>query len=185
MTNMSIDRAELLRAAKPTRDPEIVVAGYLRFYGLGHAEVVMGRSVARALVRPRQEIFWFLRELTHLSLPAIGAAIGGRDHTTVVHGISRISDHLASSSEYRAQMQKVKAYILAFDRTQTDPLNDAATVLARRVLAHHCAEGGDPDLAALAVSMVSVAAILRSNDLTDAEARFAALTIITNARGNT
>ena len=46
----------------------------------------------RAIARPRQVAMWLSRELTDRSLPEIGDAFGGRDHTTVMHACRTISD---------------------------------------------------------------------------------------------
>lgn len=44
----------------------------------------------RAIARPRQVAMWLSRELTSHSLPEIGEAFGGRDHTTVLHACRTI-----------------------------------------------------------------------------------------------
>ncbi len=46
----------------------------------------------RAIARPRQIAMWIARELTSHSLPEIGEAFGGRDHTTVLHACRTILD---------------------------------------------------------------------------------------------
>lgn len=46
----------------------------------------------RAIARPRQIAMWISRELTAHSLPEIGEAFGGRDHTTVLHACRTIVD---------------------------------------------------------------------------------------------
>ncbi|RLJ68199.1 chromosomal replication initiator protein DnaA [Sulfurisoma sediminicola] len=46
----------------------------------------------RAIARPRQVAMWLTRELTPHSLPEIGDAFGGRDHTTVMHACRTIAD---------------------------------------------------------------------------------------------
>lgn len=46
----------------------------------------------RAIARPRQVAMWIARELTPHSLPEIGDAFGGRDHTTVLHACRTIND---------------------------------------------------------------------------------------------
>jgi chromosomal replication initiator protein len=46
----------------------------------------------RAIARPRQVAMWLARELTPHSLPEIGEAFGGRDHTTVLHACRTIND---------------------------------------------------------------------------------------------
>lgn len=44
----------------------------------------------RTIVRPRQVAMWLGRELTDRSLPEIGEAFGGRDHTTVLHACRQV-----------------------------------------------------------------------------------------------
>ena len=46
----------------------------------------------RVIARPRQMAMAIAKELTSLSLPDIGEAFGGRDHTTVLHGYRKIND---------------------------------------------------------------------------------------------
>jgi chromosomal replication initiator protein len=46
----------------------------------------------RAIARPRQVAMWLSRELTPHSLPEIGDAFGGRDHTTVMHACRTVTD---------------------------------------------------------------------------------------------
>jgi chromosomal replication initiator protein len=46
----------------------------------------------RVIARPRQVAMWLAKELTAMSLPAIGEAFGGRDHTTVLHACRTVSD---------------------------------------------------------------------------------------------
>ena len=46
----------------------------------------------RSIVRPRQIAMALTRELTNLSLPEIGSAFGGRDHTTVLHACRKVEE---------------------------------------------------------------------------------------------
>jgi chromosomal replication initiator protein len=50
------------------------------------------RKRTRVIARPRQVAMWLAKELTAMSLPAIGEAFGGRDHTTVLHACRTVSD---------------------------------------------------------------------------------------------
>ena len=54
---------------------------------------------SRMVARPRQVAMALAKELTHLSLPDIGDAFGGRDHTTVLHACRRIAELRASNAE--------------------------------------------------------------------------------------
>jgi len=50
------------------------------------------KSRKRVITRPRQIAMSLSKELTNCSLPQIGSAFGGRDHTTVIHACERIQD---------------------------------------------------------------------------------------------
>ena len=53
----------------------------------------------RSLARPRQFAMAIAKELTSLSLPDIGEAFGGRDHTTVLHACRKIQELIENDSE--------------------------------------------------------------------------------------
>jgi chromosomal replication initiator protein len=52
---------------------------------------IMGKSRRRPLVTARQVAMYVMREVTDLSYPAIAREFGGRDHTTVIHAVEKIS----------------------------------------------------------------------------------------------
>lgn len=56
-----------------------------RKYGITETEILADRREKR-LVIPRHEVFWRARKESRCSLPQIGRLMGGRDHTTVLHG---------------------------------------------------------------------------------------------------
>lgn len=51
---------------------------------------LLSKKRTRVIARPRQIAMSLARELTQLSLPEIGNAFGGRDHTTVLHACKTI-----------------------------------------------------------------------------------------------
>ncbi len=53
----------------------------------------------RVIARPRQVAMWLAKELTPMSLPAIGDAFGGRDHTTVLHACRTITELRLSDNQ--------------------------------------------------------------------------------------
>jgi chromosomal replication initiator protein len=59
------------------------------FYRLKVVEL-LSKKRTRAIARPRQIAMCLARELTHLSLPEIGNAFGGRDHSTVLHACKTV-----------------------------------------------------------------------------------------------
>ncbi len=57
--------------------------------GVPLADLYSARRM-KEIVRPRQVVFWLCRRFTRRSLPVIGRYTGGRDHTTVLHGVRRV-----------------------------------------------------------------------------------------------
>ena len=51
---------------------------------------LLSKKRSRSIARPRQVAMALAKELTNHSLPEIGDAFGGRDHTTVLHGCRRV-----------------------------------------------------------------------------------------------
>jgi hypothetical protein len=171
----------ILPAANPCLDPELVIAAYCRMRGVNRTELVEGFSKVRSITVPRHEVMWLLRDLTTLSQTAIGRMMGGRDQATVKAGIDAISDRVGHDTVYRDNLAQVRAYILAFTAPEDLTGEDAGAVIARRVMIDD--QPQLTDIRALATALLAIGAILRSEELTDAEARLAALTLIRNAGG--
>ncbi|MHB1175317.1 MAG: chromosomal replication initiator protein DnaA [Sulfuriferula sp.] len=78
------------------------------FYKIKVVEMY-SKKRTRSLVRPRQMAMSLAKELTSLSLPDIGEAFGGRDHTTVLHACRKIvqlkEQDAAMSREYALLLQ--------------------------------------------------------------------------------
>jgi chromosomal replication initiator protein len=87
--------------------PSQVIETVAKFYNISVAEMV---SPARnkELVQPRQVAMYLIRQETDASLPEIGNLLGGRDHTTVLHGIERIKDRLESEEQLRREVMSVR-----------------------------------------------------------------------------
>ena len=60
---------------------------------------MFSKKRTRNLARPRQVAMALAKELTQLSLPDIGDAFGGRDHTTVLHACRKITELKATNGE--------------------------------------------------------------------------------------
>ncbi|MDQ7781582.1 MAG: chromosomal replication initiator protein DnaA [Desulfomonilaceae bacterium] len=57
---------------------------------------------------PRQVGMYLARELTELSYPEIGAAFGGKDHSTVIYGAKKIEKRIESDHAFRNQVEALK-----------------------------------------------------------------------------
>jgi len=60
---------------------------------------MFSKKRARSVARPRQVAMALSKELTNLSLPDIGEAFGGRDHTTVLHACRKVNELRQSGSD--------------------------------------------------------------------------------------
>ena len=63
------------------------------------------------LATHRQIAMYLCRELTDLSLPKIGKVLGGRDHTTVMHGINKIKKLLTKDPELARQISHLSGIL--------------------------------------------------------------------------
>ena len=65
----------------------------------------------REFAHPRQVAMYLCREMTDLSLPQIGKAFGGKDHTTVLHACKKIEDEMKTSSLLAEEINIIKEEI--------------------------------------------------------------------------
>ena len=63
---------------------------------------------ARAVARPRQVAMYLAKQLTSRSLPEIGRKFGNRDHTTVMHAVSRVSELMACDAGFAEDVELLR-----------------------------------------------------------------------------
>ncbi|GGN95245.1 chromosomal replication initiator protein DnaA [Saccharibacillus kuerlensis] len=95
--------AEALKDIIPSSRPRIITIQDIQqrvgeYYNL-KMEDFKARKRTKAIAFPRQVAMYLSRELTDYSLPKIGEAFGGRDHTTVIHAHEKISQSLKVDQE--------------------------------------------------------------------------------------
>jgi chromosomal replication initiator protein len=76
------------------------------YYQLRLSDLLSQRRV-RSLARPRQVAMALAKELTEHSLPEIGEAFGGKDHTTVMHACKKIRDLCDTDMRLRQDWDKL------------------------------------------------------------------------------
>ncbi|GAA2512013.1 chromosomal replication initiator protein DnaA [Pilimelia columellifera] len=90
----------------PETTAEQIMAATAEYFGVS-LEDLRGNSRSRVLVNARQVAMYLCRELTELSLPRIGQAFGGRDHTTVMHADRKIRQQMAERRSLYNQMAEL------------------------------------------------------------------------------
>jgi chromosomal replication initiator protein len=93
------------RAAAMT--PDRIISAVAQQYQIPE-EDLLGPRRTRQIALPRQVAMYLIREETETSLPKIGQALGGRDHTTVMYGHDRISDLIERDDGLRRQVHAIR-----------------------------------------------------------------------------
>lgn len=78
-----------------------------RYYNIEEADIV-SRKRKRAIVQARQVVMYLSKELTEASLAAIGAEMGGRDHSTVIYADRAIRDLLDTDTKFQAELKEIR-----------------------------------------------------------------------------
>jgi chromosomal replication initiator protein len=86
-----------------------VVADYYQL----SVEDMKGKRRDKHIVFPRQVAMYIVREETPSSLPVIGQAFGGRDHTTALHSIDKIANELKEEERLRYEVQAIRERLYA------------------------------------------------------------------------
>jgi hypothetical protein len=109
-----IPRDWMIIASLPCRHITIaeIISAVSAAFDVSHVEILSHRRPANAVLA-RQVIVHLCRELTLLSLPAIGEELGGRDHTTIWHSARQIKARLKADAELAAKVNGVRARLEA------------------------------------------------------------------------
>jgi len=84
-----------------------IIENVAQFYNLKTKDL-LGRRRSKDIVTARQMAMYLAREETNASLPQIGRALGGRDHTTVLHGYGKIRAQVEEDDRLRREMLAIK-----------------------------------------------------------------------------
>jgi chromosomal replication initiator protein len=74
-------------------------------------EGLQSKTRTKTLTVPRQVAMHLCRELLGLQLVEIGSAFGGRDHSTVIHSLERVTDTMASDPAFTARVARLRGML--------------------------------------------------------------------------
>jgi chromosomal replication initiator protein len=75
---------------------------------------LLGKGRSKKVVHARQIAMYLAREETSASLPQIGEALGGRNHSTVLHGYQKIADSVADDDRLRNELSAIRQQLRLF-----------------------------------------------------------------------
>ena len=90
--------------------PPLILDETAKYFSLSSADL-MSKSRSRPLTQARHIAMYLTRECTGLSLLKIGEIFGGRDHTTVLHGIRKVEDEMRARDATFRQVQDLTRII--------------------------------------------------------------------------
>ena len=74
-------------------------------------EQLISKSRSSDIVRPRQIAMYLCKNMTSASLASIGEVLGGRDHSTIIHGIEKIDAEYKNKAETRNLIDTIRKKI--------------------------------------------------------------------------
>lgn len=100
-------------------------------FEMSAVDLVSPRRDART-VRARNAAAWLMRELLPRSYPQIGRALGGRDHTTIMHACAAAEADMAAHPDYAAKVSSIRDFCVparSLDAPDSDPFEVASRIL--------------------------------------------------------
>jgi chromosomal replication initiator protein len=92
--------------------PDKIVEAVAKYYGVP-SDQLRGKARDKQIVLPRQIAMYLMREETEAPLLRIGEALGGRDHSTVLHGCEKIEREMAESDDFRRDVSALRESLYA------------------------------------------------------------------------
>jgi chromosomal replication initiation ATPase DnaA len=102
---------ELLSVVSPDDDALVDMGTIIRvtstYYGISRNDILSDRRTAR-LARARQVAYFLCKNLSRRSFPEIGRKFGGRDHTTIIHGVRKIEREVRHDTALAYDVAQIK-----------------------------------------------------------------------------
>jgi chromosomal replication initiator protein len=106
---------QILKDVIPVHDStplsiETIQMSVAAHYGIS-VEEMKGKRRDKNIVFPRQVAMYLIREETESSLPVIGSAFGGRDHTTALHAIEKITELMREDVRLQGEVRAIREHL--------------------------------------------------------------------------
>ncbi|WP_137109896.1 chromosomal replication initiator protein DnaA [Rhodobacter sp. SY28-1] len=99
--------ADILRSSDRKLSIEEIQRKVAEHYNVRLSDLI-GPKRLRTIARPRQVAMYLAKQLTPRSLPEIGRRFGGRDHTTIMHGVRKIEELMTTDSQLADDLQLLR-----------------------------------------------------------------------------
>ena len=90
--------------------PELIIDVVCEHFNITNEQIISSRRT-NDIARPRQIAMYLCKVLTEASLDKVGSLLGGRDHSTIIHGINKIDNEYRSSTSTKNLIDTIKKKI--------------------------------------------------------------------------
>ncbi len=111
---LELARNALAETAGPAQEAlttSNIIKAVCEYYHVSEKDLV-GKKKNREIAEPRQVCVYLMTELMSIPLVNIGQAVGGRDHTTVIHARDKVSKLVAENGRFATEVNDLKNMIL-------------------------------------------------------------------------
>ena len=91
-------------------NPDVIQQAVAKEWGVT-TEGLRSKTRTKALTTPRQVAMFLMRELLALQLVEIGAAFGGRDHSTVIHSLERVAAMIREEPSFAQRIARLRSML--------------------------------------------------------------------------
>lgn len=91
--------------------PQLIINVVSEHFGVNSDDITSKKRNSE-FVQPRQVVMYLCREMTDTSLTSIARLLGKKDHTTVIHGINKISEEIGTNEELKNKIEIIKKKII-------------------------------------------------------------------------
>lgn len=95
---------------RQSANPNTIMNAVCKYFQVNKSDI-KGRRRTKNIVIPRQIAMYLLRDMTQTPLEAIGELLGGRDHTTVMHGTDKVAELIQEEPRTRQDIENIRDLI--------------------------------------------------------------------------
>lgn len=110
LVNTILGSSHRVTGSRRKPSPKQVIEEIARYYGLSVSDL-SGKKRSKDVVLPRQVAMYVLRSELDLSFPQIGGHLGGRDHTTIMHGCDKVESLVRDKNTITQDISEVRQII--------------------------------------------------------------------------
>jgi chromosomal replication initiator protein len=98
---------EFLKISNQSNSPENIIKIICDYYK-SDTKLVKSKTRKSDVIKPRQVSIYFLRKKLKMSFPLIGKILGGRDHTTIIHGFNKVKKDLKNDPILKQDIEAIE-----------------------------------------------------------------------------